>query len=183
MAAAENTSEDRVVEDYYVELRRCKMLSAVEEKALFKAYRTCTKCHHHFREGDVEQHCPACHSPRNFRARDQLLEGALRFVVKVAKDYARRTKGCHYPPEYLSALISAGNLGVLVAVDRFNCRMGTRFLTYAAWWIREKILEELDGTGVVRVPTYRQKQLRTRRKQGESPEGDLANVQMEELAV
>jgi RNA polymerase primary sigma factor len=183
MAGRSTPSDDRVMEAYYAEVRKGDLLKVAEEQELFKRYRSCTGCSYKFQAGDGRQACPKCSTRRDFAARETLVKGALRFVVKVAKEYSRRTKGINYDSDTLKTLISAGNLGLLVAVDRFDTKRGTRFLTYAAWWIREKILEELDNMGVVRVPAYRQKQLRARRKNGENTSDDAAHVTMEEITA
>src|SRR5678815_3893118 len=60
--------------------------------------------------------------------------GNLRFVVKIAFEY--RTYGLR-----LLDLIQEGNLGLLVAVDRFDPDRGVRLTTYAVWWIRAYIQE------------------------------------------
>jgi RNA polymerase sigma factor (sigma-70 family) len=171
--------DDRTIEAYFSDVRGSVLLTAAEERALFVAYRTCTKCSWAFPLGEVRATCAKCGARRNYRARDKIVEGALRFVVKVAKDYARLARGYNYETDVLKALISAGNLGLLVAVDRFDLRVGTRFLTYAAWWVREKIREDLDHSGLVHVPAYRQKALRLRRRMGESIEADAALVVLE----
>jgi RNA polymerase primary sigma factor len=177
-------SADRVMEAYYAEIRKCTLLPADVERQLFRAYRTCGKCQFAYTDNALaQQKCPQCSVRRDFRSRDRLIEGALLFVVKVAKDYAKRARGFNHEPELLQNLVSAGNLGLLVAVDRFEPARGTRFLTYAAWWIREKILEELDNMGIVRVPAYRQKALRSKRKAGEPDTHlDPAHVTMEDVA-
>lgn len=167
------------MEAYFTDVRGSELLSAEAERALFVQYRTCTKCRWQFPLGKPVAACTRCHTRRNYRARDKLIEGALRFVIKVAKDYARQARGLNYETDVLKSLISAGNLGLLVAVDRFDLSMGTRFLTYAAWWIREKIREELDNSGLVRVPAYRQKALRLRRRMGETIEHDAAYILLE----
>ncbi len=176
-------TDDRTMEAYYLDVQRSILLTAEQERALFVQYRTCTKCQWAFPLGEVRKICGKCSAPRNYRPRDKLIEGALRFVIKVAKDYARQARGHNYESDVLKALISAGNLGLLVAVDRFDLRMGTRFLTYAAWWIREKIREELDNMGLVHVPAYRQKALRLRRRMGETIEQDAAYVIIEGSAA
>lgn len=158
-------ASERSVDTYYADVKNMPLLTAVLERDLFTAYRTCAGCGRTFTEGAAQARCPDCHAPRNLQARERLVRGALRFVVKMARDYAKRAKGERHGEELLLALISAGNLGLLVAVDRFSMAVGTRFLTYAAWWVREKILEELDSMGVVRVPAYRQKAQRSRWKQ------------------
>jgi len=116
------------------------------------------------------------------RARELIIEGALRFVIKVAKVYARKAKGVNYDPDLLLQLISAGNLGLLDTVDRFETERGTRFLTYAAWWIREKICAELDSMGLVRVPTYKQKALRAKRKMNDGSDVEPPHVTLEEVS-
>lgn len=172
-------SDDRTIEAYFTDVRGSQLLSAEAERALFVQYRTCTKCKWQFPIGRPIPVCTNCNTKRNFAPRDKLIAGALRFVIKVAKDYARQARGLNYETDVLKALISAGNLGLLVAVDRFDLSMGTRFLTYAAWWIREKIREELDNAGLVRVPAYRQKALRLRRRMGEVIEHDAAYILLE----
>ena len=174
--------DDRVMQAYYDEVRGLDQLKVDEEQALFKAYRTCTKCKATFPLGEVS-HCPKCNTRRTYTARDRIVCSVLKFAVKMAKDYARKAKGAKYDPELLKALVSAGNLGTLVAADRFDVNAGTRFLTYAAWWMREKIMEELDNMGLVRVPAYRQKALRARRKQGDVSEDEAPYVVMEELST
>ncbi|MBI4094438.1 MAG: sigma-70 family RNA polymerase sigma factor [Candidatus Liptonbacteria bacterium] len=80
------------------------------------------------------------------RARDEFICANLRLVVCVAKAY----RGGPLP---LSDLIQEGNIGLCVAVDRFNLRRGTKFSTYASWWIRQKILSALGSKGrMIRVP-------------------------------
>lgn len=181
-------SNDRLIDAYYTDVSAGSLLTAEEEKRLFVSYRTCGGCKRTYTEGSTQARCPKCDTPRDFKSRDKLVAGALRFVVKVAKDYVRRLRGNRffaygdYENDLLMNLVSAGNLGLLVAVDRFEFSRNTRFLTYAAWWIREKILEELCNTGVVRVPAYRQKAVRAKRKRGDAvAHDDPANISVESI--
>ena len=76
----------------------------------------------------------------------QLIEANLRFVVAMAKKYARSG----YP---LHELINEGNLGLIEAVSRFDPARGVRFITYASWWIRQAILAAIAHHGqVFRLP-------------------------------
>jgi RNA polymerase primary sigma factor len=76
----------------------------------------------------------------------KLIEANLRFVVAMAKKYARSG----YP---LHELINEGNLGLIEAVSRFDPARGVRFITYASWWIRQAILAAIAHHGqVFRLP-------------------------------
>jgi RNA polymerase primary sigma factor len=173
-------SDDRTLEAYFADVRTSVLLTAEQERALFTQYRTCTKCRWQFPIAkDHIKACLRCDAPRDYRAREQLIRGALRFVIKMANDYARMARGASHTAEDVKTLISAGNVGLLIAIDRFDLTVGTRFLTYAAWWIKEKIRDELDHSGLVHVPAYKQKHLRLRRRQGEEVSFDAAMVLLE----
>ena len=82
----------------------------------------------------------------DMRARDEMIRANLRFVVDVAKKYQNRGLS-------LSDLISAGNLGLITAADRFDGTKGYKFISYAGWWIRQSILQTLaEHVRTVRLP-------------------------------
>jgi RNA polymerase primary sigma factor len=79
-------------------------------------------------------------------ARQHLTESNLRLVVTIAKAY--RTQSID-----LLDLIQEGTLGLMRAADRYDWRRGTKFSTYAAWWIRAGIMEALSAcSSPIRVP-------------------------------
>ena len=71
-------------------------------------------------------------------ARKRLIESNLRLVTNIAKQY-------HRPNVELLDLIQEGNLGLIEAVDNFNCEMGYQFSTFAVWRIR-KAIQNFLGT-------------------------------------
>lgn len=80
------------------------------------------------------------------QAKDLLIKGNLRFVVSVAKQYQH----CGVP---LSDLISAGNLGLIKAADKFDPTRGFKFISYAVWWIRQCITTSInEHLKIIRLP-------------------------------
>jgi len=81
-------------------------------------------------------------------ARDRMVRANLRLVVNIARGYSG--KGLS-----LQDLIEEGNLGLLRAVEGFDPAMGTRFSTYASYWIKQSIKRALINTGkTIRIPAY-----------------------------
>jgi RNA polymerase primary sigma factor len=80
--------------------------------------------------------------------RERFIHANLRLVMSVARAY--RSAGLPYPD-----LVQEGNLGLIKAVDRFDHRRGTRFSTFAVWWIRHTIGRAVaDKSRLVRVPVH-----------------------------
>jgi RNA polymerase primary sigma factor len=77
---------------------------------------------------------------------DELVRRNLRFVVMIARQFAR-----HGVP--LEDLINEGNIGLIRAAERFDVERGYRFISYAVWWIRQSILSYLtEKSRLVRLP-------------------------------
>lgn len=82
----------------------------------------------------------------DLKARNRLIKANLRFVVNVALKY--RNQGVA-----LADLISAGNVGLITATERFDETRGFKFISYAVWWIRQSILQTLAEQGrMIRLP-------------------------------
>jgi RNA polymerase sigma factor (sigma-70 family) len=105
------------LETYLREINETALLTANEEKELSRAITA----------GSNE-------------ARDRMVRANLRLVVNIARAYGN--KGLP-----LQDLIEEGNLGLLRAVEGFDPTMGTRFSTYASYWIKQSIKRALVNTG------------------------------------
>jgi RNA polymerase primary sigma factor len=81
-------------------------------------------------------------------ARKRMVESNLRLVVMLA----RRYHGRGLP---LADLIAEGNVGLIRAVEKFRWDRGTRFSTYATWWIRQAIQRALANQArLIRLPVH-----------------------------
>ena len=113
------------LETYLREINETSLLSAKEEKEL--AVR--------IGEGDV-------------LARDRMVRANLRLVVNIARGYTGKGLA-------LQDLIEEGNLGLLRAVEGFDPAVGTRFSTYASYWIKQSIKRALiNSSKTIRIPAY-----------------------------
>jgi RNA polymerase primary sigma factor len=82
------------------------------------------------------------------KARNEMIEANLKLVMKIVTPY----KKYGLEPE---DLISEGNIGLTIAASKYDPSKGTKFSTYAAYWIRQKIMRALsDKSRTIRIPVY-----------------------------
>jgi len=125
LSVAEQIPADDTIRLYLRDVQRTPLLTAEAEREL--ALR--------IEQGDMA-------------ARNKMIESNLRLVIKIAKRYNNRGL------PFLD-LIEEGNLGLMRAVEGFDPAMGTRFSTYASYWIKQSIKRALINCAkTVRIPAY-----------------------------
>jgi RNA polymerase primary sigma factor len=134
---------------YYRELASCRPMAREEEKLRATELAELRARYEALRDGPEPLADTVACAEREWRhARDRFVCANLRLVVRMASRYTSN-------PQILSDLVQEGNLGLLTAVDRFDHTRGVRFCTYAAWWIRHRIMRGLNDTErPLRVPSH-----------------------------
>ncbi len=81
-------------------------------------------------------------------ARRKLAQANLRLVISFAKRYAGRGAA-------FMDLVQEGNVGLMKAIDKFNYRLGYKFSTYAAWWIKQSVFQAFaEHDRPIRLPGH-----------------------------
>jgi RNA polymerase primary sigma factor len=100
---------------------------------------------------------------------EELVEGNLRFVITVAKQY--QNQGMDLPD-----LIAEGNLGLIKAIKNFDWSKNLRFISYAVWWVRQSILQSLnENARTIRLPVNVVQELHREKKAVEQGIGELSD--------
>lgn len=83
-------------------------------------------------------------------ARSELVAKNMGLVVQISRRYKSRVRNLT-----LQDLIQEGNLGLMEASERFDPSKGFKFSTYAAWWVRQRILRYLqEHSRMIRLPAH-----------------------------
>ena len=83
-----------------------------------------------------------------------LVQSNLKLVLTIAR------KTIHVSKLPLVDLIQEGNLGLMIAVEKFNPELGYRFSTYATWWIKQAMFKAIsEQSYCMKIPVYIQETL------------------------
>lgn len=133
------------IQIYLKDIRKIKVMTPERERELAKMIAT---------EGITQREKDAIHK--------ELLEGNLRFVITVAKQY--QNQGLDF-----ADLIAEGNLGLMKAINNFDWSKNLRFISYAVWWVKQSILQSLnDNSRTIRLPVNVVQDLHRAKKEVES---------------
>ena len=124
-------TNDTALANYLREISDYRSLTQAEEKELAKRAK----------EGDE-------------KAKQELIKANLKLVVTIAK------KAIHMSKLPMIDLIQEGNVGLMVAVEKFNYKLGYKFATYASWWIKQAMFKAIsEQSHCMKIPVYIQETL------------------------
>lgn len=87
-------------------------------------------------------------------AKKILVQSNLKLVLTIAR------KAIHVSKLPMVDLIQEGNLGLMIAVEKFNPDLGYRFSTYASWWIKQAMFKAIsEQSHCMKIPVYIQETL------------------------
>ncbi len=87
-------------------------------------------------------------------AKKALVQSNLKLVLTIAR------KAIHVSKIPMIDLIQEGNLGLMIAVEKFNPELGYRFSTYASWWIKQAMFKAIsEQSYCMKIPVYIQETL------------------------
>ncbi|MDD3593417.1 MAG: RNA polymerase sigma factor RpoD/SigA [Candidatus Gastranaerophilales bacterium] len=120
-----NSKSENFTQKYLNEISKITILTTEEEIELAKR----------IKRGDMN-------------ARKKLTEANLRLAANIALKIKN-------PNMSLFDLIQEANVGLMVAIDKYNYKYGYKFSTYATWWIKQAVLKAIsEQSGCVKVPVY-----------------------------
>ena len=156
---AEGFAIDDPVRMYLKEIGKVDLLTPDEEVELAKKMQAGMEAKEKIKELDERQRNGEQIAEKEYQAlrkairggenaKKRLSEANLRLVVSIAKRYVGRGM-------LFLDLIQEGNLGLLKAVEKFDCTKGFKFSTYATWWIRQAITRAIaDQARTIRIPVH-----------------------------
>ena len=120
-----NCKKEESIQKYLREIAQIPVLSFEEEKELAKK----------IKNGDIE-------------AKKELVRANLRLAANIAS----KIKNSNMT---FADLLQEANIGLIVAVDKYNYKLGYKFSTYATWWIKQAVLKAIsEQSGCMKVPVY-----------------------------
>lgn len=124
-------STDTVLKVYLREIANYPQLSFKEEKVLAQQ----------IEQGDLE-------------AKQKLIQANLKLVVTIAR------KAIHMSALPIIDLIQEGNMGLMIAAEKYNYKLGYRFSTYAGWWVKQAMFKAIsEQSHCMKIPVYIQETL------------------------
>lgn len=97
---------------------------------------------------EAAKYPPLSNDEEPFATVDQLIKHNMLFVISIAKQY-------HFAKVNLSDLIQEGLTGLIEAANRYDPTKGFKFISYAVWWIRQRIINYIENlVDTIRIPIH-----------------------------
>lgn len=142
------TTSEPGLGDYLREIKHFGLLTAEEERELGEKIQAATTAKDRLAQGELTVQDFSRIQRNASEARNRMIQANLRLVISVAKNF--RNRGLP-----MEDLINEGNVGLVNAVDRFDPTVGSRFSTYASYWIDQAIRRAIqNATQMIHIPSY-----------------------------
>ncbi len=142
------TKLDTAIGDYLSQIKNYPLLTAEEERELGTLIRNAAEADERLRRGEISLDERERVLERALTARQRMIQANLRLVISVAKQF--RNRGLP-----MEDLVNEGNVGLVNAVDRFDPEVGSRFSTYAGYWIDQAIRRAVQSAQqMIHIPSY-----------------------------
>ena len=149
MSSTNPINQDEI-QMYLKDIRKIRVMTPAREKELAKVIQS-----------------ENCTETQRKEIHQELLQGNLRFVITVAKQY--QNQGLT-----LSDLIAEGNYGLMKAIKNFDWSKNLRFISYAVWWIKQSILQSLnENSRTIRLPVNVVQDLHKAKKEAQKTNKEL----------
>jgi RNA polymerase primary sigma factor len=144
---------DTALGEYLKQIKNYPLLSAEEERELGGKIRALAEAQEHQAEKKLPPEAMERLRQEAAEARERLAQANLRLVISVAKNF--RNRGLP-----MEDLVNEGNVGLMNAIDRFDPAVGSRFSTYAGYWIDQSIRRAVQNASqMIHIPSYLMEQI------------------------
>ena len=139
---------DTALGEYLKQIKSYALLTAEEERALAVQIRARADAEQRLAAGEISLAEDDRAQRLAAEARDRMAQANLRLVISVAKNF--RNRGLP-----MEDLVNEGNVGLMNAVDRYDPEVGSRFSTYAGYWIDQAIRRAVQNSQqMIHIPSY-----------------------------
>ena len=139
---------DTALGEYLKQIKQFSLLTAEEERELGSQIRAAAEVEERYASGEVTDQERERVLREAHEAREHLAQSNLRLVITVAKNF--RNRGLP-----MEDLVNEGNVGLMNAIDRFDPEVGSRFSTYAGYWIDQAIRRAVQNASqIIHIPSY-----------------------------
>lgn len=139
---------DSALGDYLRQIKQYRLLTPQEECELGETIQAAAESEQRLARGEISVREHEQIQRKASEARDRMVHANLRLVISVAKSF--RNRGLP-----MEDLVEEGNVGLMNAVDRFDPTVGSRFSTYASYWIDQAIRRAVqNATQMIHIPSY-----------------------------